>query len=204
MTLTTEELATLKSYSEIAKRWDEIDPPKQRDDDLQRFTSMLPQKAVVLDVGCGSARDANFFLRFQFNYLGIDFCLPMLREARSQTEANLCAMNLRELGIKKESVDGFIALTTLMHIPSKLLPNALNEISRTLKMNSVGLIAIPEGDFDGYFNGRHGESPPCYCKAWELEDFLAHLHNAGFEVIWYISYEHAQMLEIVVKKVRTA
>ncbi|MBA3536983.1 MAG: methyltransferase domain-containing protein [Tatlockia sp.] len=41
---------------------------------IEKFIKLLPSKAKIIDIGCGSGRDAKIFSNMGANVLGIDFC----------------------------------------------------------------------------------------------------------------------------------
>ena len=198
---TPEERETLESYGKVAEIWDERNPCHWKDELWYAFASRLPDGARVLDLGCGTARDAEFFLTEGFRYVGVDFSLPMLQVAARHLLVPFLGMNIGELAFRSESFDAFWATTSFMHVPRKKLPFVLGEVQRVLKPKGIGFISIPSGTFEGMYEGQGsfrdvGSKTLCVC--WPPEDLEAVLVASGFTVLKWIPI--AYMLYFIVQR----
>src|SRR4051812_15222740 len=52
---------------------------------IEKFVKMLPPKAKILDIGCGSGRDAKIFSSQGAHVIGIDFCSNLLEIAKKHS-----------------------------------------------------------------------------------------------------------------------
>jgi hypothetical protein len=66
-------LLTKRSYNKFAKEYDENVSNLLKQSTYDAFTQRLPEKAKILDLGCGSGRDALYFEKRGFQVTGILF-----------------------------------------------------------------------------------------------------------------------------------
>lgn len=114
---------------------------------VRKIISRLAGNERVLDLGCGNGQLARTLARAGFHgeYLGLDFSLPLLRDAQSQPGAfpvNFCAVDLTspdwslDTGhclLLTTSWSLITAFAVLHHIPSRQLRlNILRQVHRLL------------------------------------------------------------------------
>ena len=63
-----EKYNTLKYYNENAEHYCESTINGDMKEDYDKFLSILPSKAHILDFGCGSGRDSKYFLDNGYKY----------------------------------------------------------------------------------------------------------------------------------------
>lgn len=112
---------------------------------VRRVLEMLKGDESILDLGCGNGELARELAKrgHRGSYLGVDFSLPLLREAESQPEgfsARFIEDDLTKLSVISDqllSTDNWsliTALAVLHHIPSRELRlNILKEVRKLLK-----------------------------------------------------------------------
>lgn len=99
----------------------------------ERFIPMLPKRAKVLDIGCGTGQQTIFFKEKGFDVIGIDISSGLVRVANRKIGENICIVSD---ACKLPFPDGYFdaissAGSTLNHIPD--YPCFFNEICRVLK-----------------------------------------------------------------------
>lgn len=160
----------------------------------------------MLDLGCGTGRDCSLFLSEGLRYVGIDFSRQMLSVAErdfareiQEGRAGFLQMNMCELTLAPESVDGFLAITSFMHIPKPNVLIALREVRRVLKSGGAGFIALPMGEYNGMYEGEESGGRKTLSICWTVDDLSAVLDEAGFSVA-DVSVFDCMILCIVEKK----
>jgi 2-polyprenyl-3-methyl-5-hydroxy-6-metoxy-1,4-benzoquinol methylase len=118
-------------WSDYARAW------KERDDlqseEWRQFTAAVKPGGAVLDVGCNSGRDTRQLLDLGYRVTGLDVSEQALRQCREQCpEARTIKMSLLDLANLKEQFDGIWFSYVLVHIPFKLVADALAALDSVL------------------------------------------------------------------------
>ena len=111
---------------------------------VRRVLETLKGDENILDLGCGNGELARVLAQRNHNgsYLGVDFSLPLLRDAESIPEgfsatfqqADLIALENSSFIIHHSSFDIVFSFAALHHIPSRELRlNILNTVHELLK-----------------------------------------------------------------------
>ncbi len=174
---------TLQVYDKYAKVYAEYTFPKLMQFQLNQFISMLPKQAKVLDVGCGSGRDAHYFHDYGLDVTAVDVSENMLKEAKSRVpDVVFKKMDMRKLTFPKESFDGIWIMATLSDVKKDEALTVLKEAARILKENGVLYVAVKEGKDEIIVNKpEYGNLPRFYAlyQQPELENLL---QQAGFTI----------------------
>jgi len=118
--------------------WSDYDRTWKERDDLQseewrRFTAAVKPGGSVLDVGCNSGRDTRQLIDLGYRVTGIDVSEQALRLCREQCpEARTIQMSLLDLANLKEQFDGIWFSYALVHVPFRLVPDALAALDGVL------------------------------------------------------------------------
>ena len=140
-----------------------------------RFTSLLPGGASVLDLGCGSGRDSLAFHEMGFRVTSIDGSEGMCRIARENTGLDVRHLLFRDLDYI-DRFDGVWACSTLLHVPSHELPAVLSLVHRSLHADGVFYMSFKDGVFEGERDGR-------YYTDMSVDDIPSIASSNGFDVI---------------------
>lgn len=103
------------------------------------------EKSNVLEVGCGSGRDASFMVNNNYNITAIDGSKNMIEEAKkihselSEKLFYIILPNDLEFDIK---FDGIYSIATLMHLSKNDLEKTISKIYNLLNQNGKFLMAI--------------------------------------------------------------
>jgi ubiquinone/menaquinone biosynthesis C-methylase UbiE len=126
---------------------------------IEDFISHLPEKGVVLDVGCGGGVPVLLLLAHRgFVVKGIDFSKGMLDIAKHNVpEAELILGDVTKTDFKDASFDGIISTYTLIHIHRDLHLELYKKMLRWLKPRGIILVSTGLDDWSGdeeYFGVR--------------------------------------------------
>src|SRR4030095_15291989 len=118
-------------WSDYARTW------KERDDlqseEWRQFTAAVKPGGTALDVGDNSGRDTRQLVDLVYRVTGLDVSEQALRLYREQCpEARTIKMSLLDLADLREQFDGIWFSYVLVHIPFKLVPNALAALDSVL------------------------------------------------------------------------
>ena len=113
------------TYDRIGSDWHR---DHQKDDwwieGTDRFVSMLPQCARVLDAGCGSGVKARYLAQRDLRVVGIDFSQELIGIAREENPGvDFWVMDMNNAGDLNGDFDAVFAQASLLHFSRKeLLP----------------------------------------------------------------------------------
>ncbi len=167
------------SAEEYAKNVMHLHPKAQG----EKFQKMLPDHATILDVGCGSGRDAKIFSEMGLKVVGIDFSSKMIEVAKQTApQAQFHKMDLEDIRFPQESFDGVWASCSLLHIPKNKIISVLSQIHNLLRKDGVLYLSVKQGagemvEKDQRYGGL--EKFWSFFQEDELRDFLV---SAGFNI----------------------
>ncbi|WP_027308516.1 bifunctional 2-polyprenyl-6-hydroxyphenol methylase/3-demethylubiquinol 3-O-methyltransferase UbiG [Caloramator sp. ALD01] len=128
-----------------------------KDVDMQKlydfFLKYLEKGAKILDLGCGSGRDAKHFLDNGYDVVALDASIEMVRLSSELTGRKTVHKTFNELDYENE-FDAIWACASLLHVSRKEIDDILYKISRALKPNGILFASFKYGDKEEFRNGR--------------------------------------------------
>lgn len=119
----------------------------------QRFIKYLPNSACILDLGCGSGRDALAFEQMGFKVNAMDQCPEFVQHTQQLIKGAVTCTTFSELSAI-ETYNGIWACASLLHVPSLEMPEIFQKIGDALKSKGVLYTSFKHGEFEGLRNGR--------------------------------------------------
>ena len=119
-----------------------------------RFASLMPDGAFVLDFGCGSGRDTKYFLGRGFKVDAIDGSEKLCKIASENTGIEVRNMLFSELDAD-EIYDGIWACSSILHLPKEELRDVFGRMIRALKKGGYIYTSFKYGEAEGIRNGRY-------------------------------------------------
>jgi len=120
----------------------------------QHFLPLLPINGHVLDAGCGSGRDSKYFIEQGFQVSAFD-ASEILAKKASAYIGKPVSVNTFNNFRSKLLFDGIWACASLLHVTSKQLPHAFDNLTKQLKSGGVFYCSFKYGDNDIEQNGRY-------------------------------------------------
>lgn len=102
---------------------------------------------IILDVGIGTGRFAQYFNNNGFAIVGVDVSLPMMKQAREKGVADLVRADAQHLPFRDESFDGSLMIH-LLHLVHDWV-HVIHEVGRVTK----NVVVSEAGNAEG-FNPR--------------------------------------------------
>lgn len=118
-----------------------------------KFTSRLPQGAIILDFGCGSGRDTKYFKEQGFQVTATDGSEELCKIASEYSGVSVKQMLFLELD-EVDAYDGIWACSSILHCSYEDLVVVMQKICAALKNNGVLYTSFKYGTFSGERNGR--------------------------------------------------
>ena len=137
---------TLSYYEEnasnLSKRYESANVATIHQTLLKTFSP----HSKLLEIGCGSGRDASFMLEEGYNITAIDGSQKMIYEAKAihpALEPHLFTMQLpHDLDFEPHSFDGLYSVATLMHLSQEEIMLTIQKIYRLLKEKGKFLFSV--------------------------------------------------------------
>ncbi len=171
-----------KGYDRIAKQYYADRHIFDNRKELERFVSLLPKNARVLDVGCGAGYAGKYLVERGFNVVGVDFSQGMLRLAgRNVPEASPIKQDATRLGFETNSFDGLTSFYCVIHIPREKHASLFQSFHRILKPEGVMLISMGYSEWEGT-EKYYGVD--MFWSHYGPEKSLQIIENAGLLAIW--------------------
>lgn len=148
---------------------------------LERFAALLPEKAAVLDLGCGHAEPVAAWLIAQgHGVTGIDTAPSLLALSRQRFPAHeWIESDMRGLALER-NFDGIVAWDSFFHLPHDD-QRAMFDIFRRHAAPGAALM-FTSGPEHGEATGEHAGAA-LYHASLAPEEYRALLTQAGFDVV---------------------
>lgn len=115
---------------------------------LDAFLSTLPEKARILELGCGGGQDSAYMLSRGFDVTPTDGSAELARQAEKLIGGPVKVMRFEELA-ERDKFDGVWAEASLLHVPRTDLPATLNRIRNALKQRGAFHASFKAGTAEG-------------------------------------------------------
>ncbi len=117
------------------------------------FLKKLKKGSYILDFGCGSGRDAKYFLEQGYHVEATDGSAELCKRASRYAGIQVKQMLFEELAVA-DKYDGIWACSSILHLPIDKLVKVMQKMTTALKKNSIIYTSFKYGNFSGERNGR--------------------------------------------------
>ncbi len=166
----------------------------------KRFVSLLEKGAYILDFGCGSGRDAKYFIDNGFKVNAIDGSPKLCKLASEYTGIDVKCELFSELDAISK-YDGIWACASILHLPKKELKDVFLKMINALENGGYIYTSFKYGEFEGERNGRY------YTDFTEttFRDFVANITSISIKDMWItsdvrIGRDNEKWLNIIIQK----
>jgi ubiquinone/menaquinone biosynthesis C-methylase UbiE len=113
--------------------------------------------------------------------VGGDLSLGMLMQARRHGVGRLLRLDMRALPCRSGAFGGIWSAASLLHLPKQDAPTALAEMHRVLAPGGPLLLAIQEGDSEGWEPAPYGPVERFFSR-YRSDEIGGLVAGAGFEI----------------------
>jgi len=92
-------------------------------------------------------------------------------------------MDMADLDLADESVDGIISFYSIIHTPKRFQPMLFREFNRVLKMGGRIAVVVKKGDTEGYVEELIGFKTRLYFANFNEEEIRNYLEANKFRVV---------------------
>lgn len=145
---------TIKYYNQNANEFT-INTQHLKFTKLQdRFLAYLGPDARILDFGCGSGRDAKYFLDKGYQVDAVDGSIEFVKIASEYAQIEVKHMLFQELDAVGQ-YDGIWACSSILHLTREELPDVFVKMARALVPGGVLYTSFKYGTEERERNGRY-------------------------------------------------
>jgi SAM-dependent methyltransferase len=176
--------STIHTYNQHAAQFVQHFENKFDPIELDKFLQGVPERGYILDAGCGSARDAAYFISQGYRAMGIDLSDGLLAEAyKLHPEVPTQQMSLTEINIDDETFDGVWCKAALLHLERSDVPKVLQDFYRILKPKGMLFIQTKSGEGEGTQPVPFDESMTRLFTFFTLSEMEKLVKAAGFNIL---------------------
>jgi 2-polyprenyl-3-methyl-5-hydroxy-6-metoxy-1,4-benzoquinol methylase len=139
------------------------------------IVNILPEKAIILEVGSATGLFLKYMGSFGFKATGVEVCSESVEYGRKKYGVNLLNCRLEDAGFKAESFDFIHASHLIEHLNDPV--SFMQNVNNLLKPGGLSLITTPNSC--GLFSRVFGESWRCI-----VDDHLFIFNKNNLEMIF--------------------
>ncbi|MCF7919421.1 MAG: class I SAM-dependent methyltransferase [Candidatus Cloacimonetes bacterium] len=165
------------------------------------FLELLPLGSCILDVGCGSGRDAEKFQEKGYAVTALDPVEEFVAYSSRLTGKKTLLMKVEDIEFAGE-FEGIWACSSLLHIRPEKMQDVFRKLNRALKEEGILFISVKYGEFEGEKEGTF------FCFYTEEKFEETRFQQAGFELVKYLytldkqpGRENEKWLNVYLRKV---
>lgn len=144
---------TLEYYNQNAEAFSENTFLVEMTSLYQEFLDYLPPKGTILDIGCGSGRDALFFHNQGYDVTAFDLSPQLVQLATKNTGLPIKEASFYDLDEQKKYT-GIWACASLLHCERERLPEVISRIIQALKPAGICYLSFKYGTENRIEHGR--------------------------------------------------
>ena len=167
--------ATLNYYENNAKDLSQRYESAKMDNIHTLLLKTFPPKSYLLEIGCGSGRDASFMHQNGYDVLAVDGSREMIAEAERchpELAGSLEVIKIPDdLHCEPSFFDGVYCIATLMHLDKSAIDHTIEKIAMILKAGSKFLfsVSVQRDDLDDQGKDEKGRHFTSMSAMSELE-----------------------------------
>ena len=150
--------------------------------EIKWLKKQLPNKATVLDIGCGCGLPVTRELAKRFTVTGVDISAEQIRRARKHVRhAEFFHSDIMAIDFPVGSFEAVVALYAVFHLPRGEQGRLFTNIRRWLKPGGLLLATLAVETEEPYIEDFFGAE--MYWSYYGMPEYIAMLAEAGFEIV---------------------
>lgn len=175
---------TISVYNQIAEEYAQALNDYTPDIERDRFVSLLPEGAAILDLGCAAGRDCIWFASKGFVPTGVDLSDKLLSIARKNApQLTFHKKDVRDLDFPDASFDGIWACAVLLLLKRDEIQGVLRQCHWMLKKGGVLALLVKEGEGEGDVVEALSSGVSRHFTYFRKDEIEKYTTNAGCKII---------------------
>src|SRR3954453_18069334 len=151
---------------------------------LAAQANSLPEKAHVLDLGCGAGVPVSRWLAQRYAVTGVDLSTRQIELARQQVpNATFVQADMTAVDCSEATFDAAVAFYSIIHVPAIEQPSLIQAIYRWLRPGGLFLATWAMTAWEGQEQDWEGWGAPMWWSHLGPGASLQLLEAAGFEIV---------------------
>lgn len=163
---------------------------------LDRFMSFLKKDDILLEVGSGSGRDADYIESQGFSLLRSEVVHPFIEYQRKQGK-EVVFFDVIE-GDLHQRFDGILAKAVFLHFNKEQFAKALANVKKHLVDGGIFALTLMNGEGERY--SSHKTESPRYFHYWRKEAVEKYLQDEGFEILFSGFTQGEKWIDLILRK----
>lgn len=135
---------TINYYNENAEQYFRSTAEVDFTDAYERFLKYVPEHGSIIDMGCGSGRDAAAFARRGYKAIGLDASEELAEIARTQNDIDVIVEDMASY-VADKPYDGIWCCASLLHLRDDELQSFFQNLNGNLKEGGTVYISVKAG-----------------------------------------------------------
>lgn len=167
---------------------------------LNKFLKLLPNKAEVLDIGCGGGQDTKYLSKNDCLVLGIDVSREMIKLAKKYSpKAKFRVIDLMKLA-SSIKYDGLWCCRVFHHISLNEQDKFIFKLKSLLKKNGILYITCAVSDRKVDYEAYDSGNDELLKKRLTAKSFKELLLKYGFRILKFKYWDGKNHMEIFAQK----
>lgn len=173
---------TIETYEQTADFYDSLYPDVNKEN-IDFFIDKL-NGDKILDIGCGSGRDAEYFVSKGLDVTGIDLSNRFIEISQAKVpKAKFIKMDMRNINFPVNSFDGIWSMGSILHIPKLEVKDTIIKFREVLKTNGIIYISVKLGEGEKFVKRDRYKGLEKFFAFYTESEMSDLLENCGFEII---------------------
>jgi len=173
---------TIETYEQMADLYNSLYPYVNKEN-IDFFIDKL-NGDKILDIGCGSGRDAEYFANKGLDVIGIDLSNRFIEISQAKVpKAKFIKMDMRNINFPVNSFDGIWSMASILHIPKLEVKDTIIKFREVLKTNGIIYISVKLGEGEKFVKRDRYKGLEKFFAFYTESEMSDLLENCGFEII---------------------
>ena len=152
---------------------------------IDYYLSFFNTDSIICDAGCGPCGHIeNYIFQKGYKVVGIDISERCIEIAKKHSPGiKFETGDFSKLNCTNDYYDGLISYYSIIDTPKIYINEILKEFKRVLKKNGFLLLAVKEGNEEGYQHELLGIKTNIYLSLFTKEEIKTYLEANGFDII---------------------
>ncbi|MBU2639865.1 MAG: class I SAM-dependent methyltransferase, partial [Nanoarchaeota archaeon] len=152
--------------------------------ELNRFISLMPKNGKILDLGCGSGRDVQYFIDYSLDAMGIDASEKLIEEGKRRVPTGKFeVMDITKLNFEDGIFDGVWAQDSISYVSKDELGGVLKKVNSILKSNGMFFVSVRKGSGEKTVKHEKVGEEEIFTTFFTKEELEEYLKKNGFEIM---------------------